>query len=132
MTSEKTRVILHAEDEPAHTAIVRKAFQLSVANVQLRQVGDGRSALDYLYRREDYEDSVVSPRPDLILLDLRMPFVSGLEVLVMIKNDPDIAGAIGKNHRGDGFTNRCTCCLFGCCSSDEQCEGIQKDTGSQD
>ncbi len=45
MTSEKTKVILHAEDEPAHAAIVRKALQLSVANVQLRQVEDGRAAL---------------------------------------------------------------------------------------
>jgi len=90
MTSEKTKVILHAEDEPAHAAIVRKALQLSVANVQLRQVGDGRAALDYLYRRGSYEDPAVSPKPDLILLDLRMPHVGGLQVLAIIKEDPEL------------------------------------------
>ena len=87
MTNQKTRVILHAEDEPAHAAIVRKALQLSVANVQLRQVDDGMEALDYLYHRGSYQDLAVSPRPDLILLDLRMPYVSGLEVLTIVKKD---------------------------------------------
>ena len=90
MTTEKNKVILHAEDEPAHAAIVRKALQLSVANVQLRQVSDGRAALEYLYRRESYKDPAVSPRPDLIILDLRMPHVSGLEVLAIVKNDPEL------------------------------------------
>jgi CheY-like chemotaxis protein len=90
MTSEKTRVILHAEDEPAHAAIVRKALQLSVANVQLRQVADGRAALDYLYRCGTCEDPAVSPKPDLILLDLRMPHVGGLQVLATIKKDPEL------------------------------------------
>ena len=88
MTSEKTRVILHAEDEPAHAAIVRIALQRNVGDVQLRQVGDGRAALDYLYRRGLYEDPAVSPKPDLILLDLRMPHVSGLDVLANVKKHP--------------------------------------------
>lgn len=88
MTSVKTRVILHAEDEPAHAEIVRIALQRTIGDVQLHQVNDGRAALDYLYRREPYEDPAVSPQPDLILLDLRMPHVSGFDVLDAVKKDP--------------------------------------------
>ena len=90
MTNETTRVILHAEDEPAHAAIVRIVLQRNVGDVQLKQVDDGRAALDYLYRRGSYEDPAVSPKPDLILLDLRMPHVSGLEVLAIVKKDPEL------------------------------------------
>ena len=90
MNQHKTRIILHAEDEPAHAAIVRIALQRNVGDVQLRQVGDGRAALDYLYRRGSYEDPAVSPTPDLLLLDLRMPHVGGLDVLTIVKNDPEL------------------------------------------
>ena len=89
MTNEKTRVILHAEDEPAHATLVRIAIQRNFVDVQLNQVDDGRAALDYLYRRGPYEEPTVSPRPDLILLDLRMPHVSGFDVLATVKKDPD-------------------------------------------
>jgi hypothetical protein len=56
MTNEKTRVILHAEDEPAHATIIRLAFQRYVGDVQLMQVEDGHVALDYLHRRRIYKD----------------------------------------------------------------------------
>ena len=48
---------------------------------------DGQQALDYLYRRGDYSDPRNSPRPRLVLLDLRLPKIDGLEVLKEIKTD---------------------------------------------
>lgn len=80
-------VILLVEDDPAHAEIVRRNFAgFRVAN-RLRHVADGQAALDYLYHRGEYTDPDSSPRPGLILLDLRLPKVDGLEVLKTIKED---------------------------------------------
>ena len=49
------------------------------------------AALDYLYRRAEYSEPEQSPRPGVILLDLRLPKVDGLEVLKTVKADPDLS-----------------------------------------
>jgi CheY-like chemotaxis protein len=90
MTCNKNQIILHAEDEPAHAAIIRLAFERHVGDVQLMQVDDGKVALDYLYRRKAYVEPSMSLRPDLILLDLHMPRIGGLEVLSIVKKDPEL------------------------------------------
>lgn len=60
---------------------------------RIRHVGDGQAALDYLYHQGEYSDPGANPKPHLILLDLRLPKVDGLEVLRRIKGDP-VLGAI--------------------------------------
>jgi len=81
-------VILLVEDEPAHAEIVRRNFQgFRLAN-RLIHVTDGEAALNYLYRRDEFRDESHSPRPNLVLLDLRLPKVDGLEVLRTMKEDP--------------------------------------------
>ncbi|MFO7813334.1 MAG: response regulator [Pelovirga sp.] len=88
MTNAVTKLILHAEDDPSHAAIVRRSIQRNFPDVQLMQVGDGKTALDYLYNSGSYADTVLSPSPELIILDLSMPLFSGIEVLSIIKKDP--------------------------------------------
>ena len=83
-------VILLVEDDPAHAEIVRRNFENSLIANRVIHVSDGQEALDYLFRAGRYSDPVTAPRPGLILLDLRLPKVDGLEVLKSIKADPDL------------------------------------------
>ena len=89
MRGEAINVLL-VEDDPAHAEIVKRNFEtFRIAN-RLIHVWDGEEALDYLYRRGKYSDSNESPRPGIILLDLRLPKIDGLEVLQTIKSDHDL------------------------------------------
>jgi len=86
-------IILLVEDDPAHAEIVRRNFvNFRMANrpVQLVHVADGEDALDYLFSRGKFQNPGLSPRPNLILLDLRLPKVDGLEVLKIVKADADL------------------------------------------
>ena len=93
-TKEEPVIILLVEDDPAHAEIVRRNFvnfRMVNRSVQLVHVVDGQQALDYLFRRAEFQDPNQSPRPNLILLDLRLPKVDGLEVLKTVKADAGLA-----------------------------------------
>lgn len=83
-------VILVVEDDPAHVEIIRRNFEASRLANRLISVEDGQAALDYLNRKGQYNDETKFPMPNLILLDLRLPKVDGLEVLRIIKLDPAV------------------------------------------
>ena len=83
-------VILLVEDEEAHAALTRRAIRKAGNANQVDVVGDGEKALDYLYNRKAYADQDRYPRPGLILLDLNLPGISGIEVLKTIKSDPSL------------------------------------------
>jgi CheY-like chemotaxis protein len=78
--------VLVAEDNEDHRFLITRALEaIEGIDLVIDEVQDGAEALDYLYRRGGYEDR---PRPHLMLLDLKMPRVQGLEVLDVVKNDP--------------------------------------------
>ncbi|MEI6214992.1 MAG: response regulator [Desulfuromonadales bacterium] len=83
-------VIMLVEDDPAHAEIVKRNFETSRMVNRMIHISDGQEALDYLYRRNGFSQPDASPRPGLILLDLRLPKVDGLEVLRIVKSDPDL------------------------------------------
>ena len=70
-----------AEDDPEDQMLTRDALAEARLLNDLRCVCDGEELMDYLYRRGKYADPADSPRPGLILLDLKMPRKDGLEAL---------------------------------------------------
>ena len=79
-------VILLVEDDPDHAELIMRSFRDHRMTNRIYHVSDGEAALDYLFRRGAYADQRKSPRPHVILLDLRLPKVDGLEVLKEVKS----------------------------------------------
>jgi CheY-like chemotaxis protein len=83
-------VVLLVEDNPDHAELVARGLGDCRTGSDIRRVSDGEEALDYLFRRGRYTDPAASPRPQVILLDLRLPKIDGLRVLSEIKENPDL------------------------------------------
>ncbi len=81
------RTILLAEDNPNDIELTLAAFAESHLLNEIVVVRDGAETLDYLYARHAHQGRA-GGQPVLILLDLKMPKVDGLEVLRTIKSDP--------------------------------------------
>lgn len=76
--------ILLVEDNADHVELILKALRNNNILNEVHVASNGEEALDFLYQRGNYADA---PRPGLILLDIKLPGVDGIEVLRLIKAD---------------------------------------------
>jgi len=84
-------VILLVEDNASHAELIVRSFEDHRVANKIYHVQDGQEALDYLFRQGAYADPEKSPRPTLVLLDLRLPKVDGVEVLKQIRETSETA-----------------------------------------
>ena len=82
--------ILLVEDNPADIKITQRALRDSDLAVELIVLRDGQEALDYLLRKGAYANDPNWRSPDLILLDLNLPRLSGQEVLTRIRSRTEL------------------------------------------
>ena len=87
MTMQRETNILLVEDTEEHAVLIRRALESGKLRPRLFVMKDGKAALDFLYNQGDYADREANPKPDLILLDLKLPKVSGLEILEQVKGE---------------------------------------------
>ena len=85
-----TGLILMADDDRDDCMLTARALKKGRVLNPFVTVDDGEKLLDYLFRRGEYSNPEDSPRPVLILLDLNMPKMKGLDALDIIKADPDL------------------------------------------
>ena len=80
--------VLLVEDDEGDVLMTREAFEFYKVRNPLHVVSDGEQALQFIRRTGPYADA---PRPGLILLDVNLPRLSGLEVLAALKQDPQFS-----------------------------------------
>ena len=81
--------VLVAEDEQSDAHILRLAFQRAGIPRSLVVVTDGQEAIDYLCGNPPYTDRSAHPLPGLLLVDLKMPRMTGFDVLAWLASRPD-------------------------------------------
>jgi CheY-like chemotaxis protein len=88
---ETTPVILLAEDDPNDVFFLRRAFQKAEVKCQILDVPNGQEAIFYLQGTNSYSNRTDYPLPHLLLLDLKMPLMSGFDVLEWLHGQPELA-----------------------------------------
>lgn len=79
--------ILLAEDNDDDVVLMRHGFELAKLTVALHHVQNGQQCMEFLHKKGAFSDA---PTPDIVLLDLNMPIMSGREVLAEMVADPKL------------------------------------------
>lgn len=99
LEAKRRLVILHADDSKLDAELFSHAVKLGAVRakveVELHQVGDGEKAIKYLKGIEEFRDGGEDGMPHLIVTDVKMPLVTGIELLEWMKKRPEFRG-IGK------------------------------------
>ena len=98
--------ILHVEDREEDVFLLKYAFKRAGIENQVQVVMDGQEAIEYLEGSGKYTDRTRYPLPCLVLLDLKLPHIMGLEVLQWIRQQPSLKTLIvivlsSSIHEGD-------------------------------
>ena len=84
----RSRLILLVEDNPDDVLLTLRAFERSHVASEILVVGDGEEALDFLFATGPHAQRDATRIPEVVLLDLKLPKVDGLEVLRRLRADP--------------------------------------------
>jgi len=83
----KTKIALLVEDSSDDEVLALQALKKNKAPTEVIVARDGAEALNYLFGEVNYQDRDTSIRPEIVLLDLNLPKINGLEVVRRIRND---------------------------------------------
>src|SRR5947208_11973317 len=89
-TKPITETILVAEDDADDAFFLQRAFKKLGIPTSLKFVHDGQEAIDYLHGDAQFADRLRYPLPDLLLLDLKMPRLTGFEVLGWVRKQHNL------------------------------------------
>ena len=79
--SERKNVVLLVEDSPDHAFLIKRAISAAIQDLKIQWAKDGEEAVEFIIKR--------GLKPDLILLDIKMPRMNGFEVLRVLKGNKE-------------------------------------------
>ena len=89
--TQSGKIILLVEDDDNDVFFFRRALRKAGVELPVRLLVDGEEALQYLHGDGKFGDRSTHPLPDIIFLDLKLPFISGMEVLRHIQKQPALS-----------------------------------------
>jgi CheY-like chemotaxis protein len=89
MSNTQQNYILLVDDEPGNVLLIRRAMSKVERNIQIQAVEDGEQAVNYLKKTVDDAYLNNYPLPNLIVTDIKMPRMNGMELLAWIKQQPN-------------------------------------------